>query len=90
MNYNAALMDAVPQNSVSSVAGLAGTAGAISSLLVTWFTGYAADRGAYGTVFWVNCSLMALSVGSSWLLLRKPVADEILPKEIAPVEIQPA
>jgi MFS transporter, ACS family, aldohexuronate transporter len=89
-NYNAALMDAVPQNSVSSVAGLAGTAGAISSLLLTWFTGYAADHGGYGIVFWVNCSLMALSVGSSWLLLKKPVVADLAPETLAPVETRPA
>ena len=78
-NYNSAVMDAIPQNSVSSVSGIAGTAGAISSTLVTWFTGYMADHGAYGPVFWVNCSLLFLSVAATWLLLRKPVtADEIV------------
>lgn len=79
-NYNSALMDAIPQFSVSSVAGLAGTAGALSSTLVTWFTGYAVDHGSYTSVFWLNCSLMMLSVGSTWLLLRRPVADELAPE----------
>jgi MFS transporter, ACS family, hexuronate transporter len=72
-NYNSGLMDAIPQSSVSSVSGLAGTAGAISSVLVTWFTGYVVDRGSYSAAFWVSCSLMVLSVGSSWLLLRTPI-----------------
>jgi ACS family hexuronate transporter-like MFS transporter len=72
-NYNAALMDAIPQNSVSSVSGLAGTAGSISSVLVTWFTGYVVDRGSYAAAFWVNCMLMVLSVGGTWLLLRTPI-----------------
>jgi ACS family hexuronate transporter-like MFS transporter len=89
-NYNSALMDAIPQFSVSSVAGLAGTAGALSSTLVTWFTGYAADHGLYTAVFWLNCSLMALSVGASWLLLRKPLAAEILPEATAAANPQPA
>lgn len=79
-NYNAALMDAIPQFSVSSVAGLAGTAGALSSTLVTWFTGYAVDHGSYTSVFWLNCSLLVLSVGSTWLLLRKPVAENVAPQ----------
>jgi ACS family hexuronate transporter-like MFS transporter len=75
-NYNSALMDAIPQNSVSSVSGLAGTAGSISSVLVTWFTGYVVDRGSYAAAFWVNCMLMVLSVGGTWLLLRTPIRAE--------------
>jgi MFS transporter, ACS family, hexuronate transporter len=75
-NYNSGLMDAIPQSSVSSVSGLAGTAGAISSVLVTWFTGYVVDRGSYAAAFWVCCSLMVLSVGASWWLLRAPMHQE--------------
>lgn len=74
-NYNSALMDAIPQSSVSSVSGLAGTAGALSSTVLTWLTGYAADHRAYGSVFCLNCSLMFLSVGASWLLLQRPVRE---------------
>ena len=72
-NYNSALMDAIPQSSVSSVAGLAGTAGAISSVLVTAFTGYVVDRGSYSAAFLVNCLLMVVSVGTTWLLLWAPI-----------------
>ena len=75
-NYNSALMDAIPQSSVSSVSGLAGTAGALSSILVTWFTGYVVDRGSYAAAFWVNCLLMVLSVGATWLLLRTPISND--------------
>ena len=78
-NYNSAMMDAIPQNSVSSVAGLAGTAGALSSMVGTWFTGYAADHGAYNVILVVNCSLIFLSVGASWWLLRKPLNTEFAP-----------
>jgi len=86
-NYNSALMDAIPQSSVSSVSGLAGTAGAISSVLVTWFTGYVVDRGSYAAAFWVNCMLMVLSVGSAWLLLRKPIHEEAAsPAELSEVQ----
>jgi MFS transporter, ACS family, hexuronate transporter len=72
-NYNSALMDAIPQSSVSLVAGLAGTAGSLSSTLVTYFTGYVVDHGSYRAAFWVSCSLMVPSVAASWLLLQKPV-----------------
>jgi len=74
-NYNSALMDAIPQSSVSSVSGLAGTAGAISSVLVTWFTGYVVDRGSYTAAFWLNCSMLVLSVCASWLLLGTPIGN---------------
>ncbi len=84
-NYNSALMDAIPQSSVSSVSGLAGTAGSISSVLVTWFTGYVVDRGSYTAAFWLNCSLMVLSVSASWLLLRTPV-DEPQPQLTTGIE----
>jgi ACS family hexuronate transporter-like MFS transporter len=75
-NYNSALMDAIPQNSVSLVAGLAGTAGSLSSALVTYFTGYVVDHGSYRAAFWLSCSLMLPSVAASWILLRKPVDSE--------------
>lgn len=75
-NYNSALMDAIPQSSVSSVSGLAGTAGAFSSILVIWFTGYVVDRGSYAAAFWVNCSLMVLSVGATWLLLTRAISSD--------------
>lgn len=75
-NYNSALMDAIPQSSVSSVSGLAGTAGAFSSILVTWFTGYVVDRGSYAAAFWLNCSLMVLSVGTTWWLLRSAISTD--------------
>jgi MFS transporter, ACS family, hexuronate transporter len=73
-NYNSALMDAIPQSSVSSVSGLAGTAGALSSVLLTWFTGYVVDRGSYAAAFWVTCSLMVFSVGATWFLLRRAIS----------------
>jgi ACS family hexuronate transporter-like MFS transporter len=76
-NYNSALMDAIPQSSVSSVSGLAGTAGSISSVLVTWFTGYVVDRGSYASAFWANCLLMVLSVGAIWFLLRTPIRSDV-------------
>jgi hypothetical protein len=72
-NYNAALMDTVPRYAVSSVAGLAGSAGVFSSVLLTWFTGYAADHHAYAVVIWGNCILFVFSVAASWILLRKPM-----------------
>lgn len=79
-NYNSAMMDAIPQNSVSSVAGLAGTAGALSSILLTSLTGHAADHHAYGAAFSANCSLMFFSVGASWLLLRRPAKYDLHPQ----------
>ena len=78
-NYNSAVMDTVPGNSVASVAGLAGSGGLISSAVVTWVTGYAADREAYDVVFWLNSSLVFFSVGASWLFLRKPISEESAP-----------
>lgn len=78
-NYNSALMDAIPQSSVSLVAGLAGTAGSLSSALVTYFTGYVVDHGSYRAAFWLSCSLMVPSVAASWLLLQKPVESELTP-----------
>ena len=72
-NYNALLMDSLPQPSLASIAGLAGSGGAIGSLIVTWLTGYAADHSAYRLIFWGNAVLMALSIASTWALLRKPV-----------------
>jgi ACS family hexuronate transporter-like MFS transporter len=83
-NYNSAIMDAVPRSSVASVAGLAGTGGVVSSAVVTWFTGWAADHHAYPLVFWVNTILMVVSVFFSWALLRKPVDDSaVLPGRAA-------
>jgi len=72
-NYNSAVMDSVPRHSVSSVSGLAGSGGVVSSAVVTWFTGYAADHHAYGPVFLVNSVLMVFSVAATWVLLRKPM-----------------
>lgn len=72
-NYNSAIMDAVPRRSVSSVAGLAGSGGVVSSAIITWFTGYAADHHAYPLVFWVNSVMMVFSVAASWMLLKRPV-----------------
>ena len=57
VNFYAALMDAFPKKCVSSVTGLAGTVGALSSVPGMWFTGYAADHGMYGLAFGVNCVL---------------------------------
>lgn len=74
-NYNAAVMDSVPQRMVGTVAGLAGTAGVISSVLVTWFTGYAADHQAYLSVFLLNIVLISLSIGAPWILLRRPINE---------------
>ena len=75
VNYNGAVMDSVPRHVAGTVAGLAGSVGALSSALVTWFTGYAADRGAYLSVFLVNIILMSLSVGAAWILLRRPIDE---------------
>ena len=78
VNYFAALMDTVPQKCVSSVTGLAGTTGALSSVPGMWLTGYAADHGMYGLAFGVNCVLLFLSVGAIWLLLRRPVDPRLV------------
>jgi len=51
VNYYAALMDAFPKKCVSSMTGLAGTVGALSSVPGMWLTGYAADHGMYRMVF---------------------------------------
>ena len=72
-NYYAALMDAFPKKCVSSMTGLAGTVGALSSVPGMWLTGYAADHGLYQVVFAVACVLICLSVGAVWLLLRRIV-----------------
>ena len=74
-NYFGAVMDSVPRHVVGTVAGLAGSGGVVSSALVTWFTGYAADHHAYLSVFLVNIILMSLSVGSPWILLRRPIDE---------------
>ena len=79
-NYNGAVMDSVPRRVVGTIAGFAGSAGAVSSALMTWFTGYAADRQAYLSVFLVHIILVSLSVGAAWILLRRPI-DEA--KELA-------
>ena len=77
-NYNSAIMDSIPRRSVSSVAGLAGSGRVVSSAMVTWFTGWAADHHAYPLVFWVNTILMVVSVIFSWALLRRPVEQSAL------------
>lgn len=82
-NYNSLLMDSMPQRSLASIAGLAGSGGAVASLLVTWLTGYAADHNAYQLIFWGNSVLMALSIASTWILLRRAVeSPEALPTSI--------
>jgi len=73
VNYYAALMDTVPKKCVSSVVGLAGTAGALSSVPGMWLTGYAADHGAYRLVFAVACVVVLASVSMLWVFLRKPI-----------------
>jgi len=73
VNYYAALMDTVPKRCVSSVTGLAGTVGALSSVPGMWLTGYAADHGIYRLVFATACVMLCLSVGAIWFLLRGPV-----------------
>jgi ACS family hexuronate transporter-like MFS transporter len=73
-NYNALLMDTIPQTSLASTTGLAGTGGAISSLIVTRLTGYAADHNSYRLILWGNAILMVLSIASTWTLFwRKRV-----------------
>jgi hypothetical protein len=74
-NYNALLMDTVPQYSLASTTGLAGTGGAISSLIVTRLTGYAADHNSYRLVLWGNAILMVLSVASTWTLFTRTSAS---------------
>lgn len=74
-NYNSLLMDSMPQESLASIAGLAGSGGAVASLLVTWLTGYAADHNGYLLIFWGNSLLMVLSVASTWALLRRRVSS---------------
>jgi ACS family hexuronate transporter-like MFS transporter len=70
-NYNALLMDTTPQASLASTTGLAGTGGAISSLIVTRLTGYAADHNAYRLILWSNAILMLFSIASTWTLFKR-------------------
>jgi ACS family hexuronate transporter-like MFS transporter len=70
-NYNALLMDTVPQLSLASTTGLAGTGGAISSLIATRLTGYAADHNSYRLILWGNALLLVLSVASTWTLFTR-------------------
>jgi ACS family hexuronate transporter-like MFS transporter len=70
-NYNALLMDTIPQTSLASTTGLAGTGGAISSLIVTRLTGYAADHNSYRLILWGNAILMVLSIASTWTLVMR-------------------
>ncbi len=72
-NYNAAVMDTVPRYAVSTVSGIAGSGGILSSAILTGVTGYAADHHAYTLAFLFNLVLMVFSVMASWMLLRKPM-----------------
>lgn len=83
-NYNSAVMDAVPRSSTASVAGLASSFGLVSSVIVTWLTGIAAQAHAYYVIFWLNGVLMFVAVAATWLLLTKPM-DEAMPSAIETV-----
>ena len=64
---------------LASTTGLAGTGGAISSLILTRLTGYAADHNSYRLILWGNAALMVLSVASTWTLFtRMSAANDLV------------
>jgi ACS family hexuronate transporter-like MFS transporter len=75
-NIHSLMMDSFPRYSVASIGGLSGSGGAVGGVIFTWFTGYAADRGAYHLVFYTTGLLTFLSILSTWVFLRTPVGEK--------------
>ena len=87
-NLHAVPADAVDQNEVASVHGLAGSAGAVGGILFNTLVGYLSAQGNFFLVFVVLSMLMPLGVAPLWIWMRdaKPVKPALssMPAQISP------